>query len=93
MFTSLVECLNWQTPNGLNVQDVNSGSMLIHAFKSNQSTLILSVTGFAHSVSKITVQLYLLLYLGTIFNQNTLTTGFAHFVVSITLAYSFMQSY
>ena len=64
MSTANVECLNLQRPNGLNVQDVNSGSILIRASKSNQSTLILSVTGFTHSVSKTpAVVLYLMLYL------------------------------
>ena len=48
----------------LDVHDVNSGSMLIRASKLNQSTLILSVTGFAYSVSKTpAVVLYLMLHL------------------------------
>ena len=62
MFTALVECLNWRTPNGLNVQDVNSGSMLTHAFKLNQSTLIPSVTGFVHSVSKLSSVVFVAIF-------------------------------
>ena len=78
MFTALVECLNWQIPNGLNVQDVNSGSMLTHAFKSNQSTLILSVTGFAHSVSKLSSVVFVAIFrcTYTILSQNTFNHWF-----------------
>ena len=90
MSTALVECLNLRRPNGSNVQDVNSGSILIRASKSNQSTLILNVTGFAHSVSKTpAVVLYLMLYL-MILHITLLNQTFNHCfcTLCITLAHS-----
>ena len=90
VYTALVECLNLRRPNGSNVQDVNSGSILIRASKLNQSTLILNVTGFAHSVSKTpAVVLYLMLYL-MILHITLLNQTFNHCfcTLCITLAHS-----